>query len=201
MSLRSDVKFVATTIVEAIRQILGETCQILADYLLVQKERSVAVSQEEEAEVVEVSFTPRQRKHARVSHRRETISSEPPPEVSEPEVKPRPRDRSLYKPKDHGGYKIAAIGVLQTLLSSNMKLSAPAIHKNYKISSDSTIRTACKTMVEDKILATEFSSEVRSDVYWILDLEAAEKHLAELRATAPVLPQSDESGESQASLD
>lgn len=183
MSLRSDVTFVATTIIAAIRQILGETCQILADYLL---------------QVDEVSNPPRG--NDRVVERQEASSSEPPLEVLP--VKPqKPRDRSLYKPKEHGGYKIAAIGVLQSLLNSTSKLSAPAIHKNYKISSDSTIRTACKTMVADGILATEFSSEARSDVYWILDLEAAEKHLAELKAMAPILPQSDESGEPQPSLD
>jgi hypothetical protein len=190
-------------IARAIRQILGETCQVLADYLLrVQKEPSGAIPQEEEeAEVVEVSFTPRQRKHARVNHHRETISSEPLPEVSEPEVRSRPRDRSSYKPKDHGSYKIAAIGVLQNLFDSDQKLSAPAIQKRYKNSSDSTIRTACKTMVEDGILATEFSSEARSDVYWILNVDAAQKHLEELKATAPQLPQSDEVVEPQASLD
>lgn len=192
MSLRSDVKFVTTVIARAIRQILGETCQVLADYLLrVQKEPSVETPQAE--------VTPRQRKHVRVVQPQEELSSEPPATLVE--VRSRPRDRSSYKPKDHGSYKIAAIGVLQNLFDSDQKLSAPAIQKRYKNSSDSAIRTACKTMVEDGILATEFSSEARSDVYWILNVDAAQKHLEELKATAPQLPQSDEVVEPQASLD
>lgn len=185
MSLRSDVRFVATVIVGAIRQILGETCQALADYLLQAKLDTPVEAPRE------VTTRP---KHVRVVHRRETISPEPPPEVPEPDVKPkRPRDRSLYNPKDHGPYKIASIGILTVLFEElSPKMSVPALAKILITSTDSSIRTACKTMVKDGILSVEYDSGVRSDVYWIRDSSLARSHLTELKESAPMLPQTSE---------
>jgi hypothetical protein len=193
MSLRSDVWFVTSLIGSAIRQILGETFRHLADYLL-REDQSATTATEVN---VEVPKTPPRTRH-KATTQREVISQEPPPDV---EVKPaKPRDRSKYRPKEHGQYKVAAVGILRTLLSNDVRLSAPELHKINKNSTDSTIRTACKTMVSDGLLATELDTKKNSDVYWVLNREAAQLHLTELEAVAPVLPTSEESGEPQPSL-
>jgi len=193
MSLRSDVWFVTSLIGSAIRQILGETFRTLADYLL--KEHQVVPP----PEPIKVEATPvRQRRTTKTAPQREVISQEPPPEVVVKATKP--RDRSKYNPKDHGPYKIAAIGILKTLLENEVRLSVPNLAKIHTTSTDSSIRTACKTMVRDLILATEYDDEVKSDVYWVDDPKAARDHLAELEAVAPALPPSNEPGEPEASL-
>lgn len=191
MSLRSDVTFVTTLIVGAIRQILGETFRTLADYLL----RDKVPPPPETIKVEPTPVHPRQK----ATPQRVVINCAPPPEVLVKASKP--RDRSKYNPKEHGQYKIAAIGILKTLLENGSRLSAPALAKIHTNSTDSTIRTACKTMVKDGILTTEYDENSKSDVYWVVDLNAARVHLAELEASAPVLPPSDESREPQASLD
>lgn len=192
MSLRSDVTFVTTLILGAIRQILGETLRTMADYLL----KNPQVVPPPEPPKVEVAPVHQRRTH-KATPQREPISQESPPEVLTKPTKP--RDRSKYNPKDHGPYKIAAIGILQ-ILSVSGRLSVPALAKGLPNSTDSSIRTACKTMVKDGILATEFSSDARSNVYWIADREATRIHLAELEESAPLLPTSNESGEPETSL-
>lgn len=194
MSLRNDVTYVTTLILGAIRQILGETLRTVADYLL--KESSTVVPPPETPKV-EVSPA-RQRRSSKAAPHREPISQDPPPEVA---VKPpKPRDRSNYNPKEHGPYKIAAIGILGTLLENESRLAVPALARILTSSTDSSIRTACKTMVKDGLLATAYDEVVRSAVYWVEDQSAARSHLAELEASAPTLPQSNESGESETSL-
>ena len=199
MSLRSDVWFVTTLIGKSLRQILGETLRTLADYLL--HEEKVVTTPEPIKVQKETSptpiRTPRPKGPYKPRARLEVIGNDPPPEVSEgPEKPARVRDRSGYNPKDHNGYKIAAVGVLRTLLDNDTKFSAPALHKVHQNISDSTIRTACKTMVDDGLLATELDKGINSAVYWILDREGAHKHLMELEAVAPKLPTSNEAGES-----
>lgn len=193
MSLRSDVTFVTTLILGAIRQVLGETFRTLADYLL-KKSTVVPPSEPPQVEVAPV----RQRRTQKAAPHREPISQDPPPEVVVKATKP--RDRSRYNPKDHGPYKIAAIGILKILLGSETRLSVPALARVHTTSTDSSIRTACKAMVKDGILATEYDSNVKSDVYWVDDEKAATAHLAELEAVAPSLPPSNEPGESETSL-
>lgn len=191
MSLRNDVWFVTSLIGSAIRQILGETFRTLADYLL-REFKEVPPPEPPKGEIAPVR---QKRSH---KSKREAIDQEPPPEVV---VKaPKPRDRSKYNPKDHGPYKISAIGILKTLLGRESGLSVPALAKIHTTSTDSSIRTACKTMVEDGILATEYSGKVNSNIYWIKDQNAAQTHLAELEASAPTLPTSEESREPEASL-
>jgi hypothetical protein len=193
MSLRSDVWFVTTLIGSAIRQILGETFRQLADYLLHEDQSDTPTTEVK----VDLPKTPPRTRH-KAAPQREVISQEPPPDV---DFKPaKPRDRSKYKPKEHGQYKVAAIGILRTLLSNDVRLSAPELHKIDNNSTDSTIRTACKTMVSDGLLATELDTKKNSDVYWVFNREAAQLHLTELEAVAPVLPTLEESGESETGL-
>jgi hypothetical protein len=199
MSLRSDLWFVTSLIGSTIRQILGESFRTLADYLLrgepETEPKPISVQVQTPLTPVQ-SSVPYRTRSSKAHTRLEVTSKDLPPEVpNEPEKPVKVRDRSVYKPKDHNGYKIAAIGVLQTLLSNDASLSrmsAPALHKIHPNSTDSTIRIACKTMVKDGILATEYSDDVRSDVYWVLNREAAQNHLAELEVVAPQLPISDE---------
>lgn len=199
MSLKSDISFIARTLGGAIRQILGETFRILADTLLYRKQEPPAPP---DPPVRVETPAVHSRKAVRASSR-QIFSHNPPPEVEQPEKPVKIRDRSSYNPKNHNGYKIAAIGTLRTLLSNDVRLSrlsAPALHKINQDSTDSTIRTACKTMVKDGILATEYDNDVRSDVYWILNRELAVGHLTELESVTPKLPTSEEGGESESSL-
>ena len=193
MSLKSDVWFMTSLIGKLLRQILGETLRTLADYLL---------REEPIPEPVKAQPAPNRKKGSPKSRARlEVINNDPPPEViGEPEKPAKVRDRSNYNPKDHNGYKIAAIGVLRILLNNGTKFSAPALHKIHQNISDSTIRSACKIMVEDGLLDTELDKGINSAVYWILNHEAAHKHLMELEAVAPSLPTSNEPGEPEASL-
>jgi hypothetical protein len=64
--------------------------------------------------------------------------------------------------------------------------------KNTKTeSTETTIRTACKTLVEDGIFDRVLDEHVNSVVYWVRDLDAARKLLAELEANPPYLPTED----------
>ena len=202
MSLRNDVKFVTSLIGRALRQILGETFRNLADYLL-HEGNSIEVQPEVSKVKVApapVQTTPRKKNSPKSQSRIEVTPIETNPESSPggdlSETLVKVRDRSTYNPKDHNGYKIAAIGILRTLLNTGSRFSAPALHKIHQNVSDSTIRTACKTMVTDGLLATELDKGLNSAVYWILDHEAARLHLMDLEATTPALPVSNERGES-----
>lgn len=204
MSLRSDVWFVTTLIGSTIRQILGEAFRHLADYLLHEDPKTESEPIKDQVQPaptpVQRPSTPRM-KVPKARTRLEVIHNDPLPEVSEEPEKPaRVRDRSTYNPKEHNGYKIAAGCVLRTLIANEARMSAPALHKIHPNSTDSTIRTACKTMAKDGILATEYDGSVRSDVYWVFNREMAREHLAELEASAPSLPTSNEPGESETSL-
>jgi hypothetical protein len=201
MSLRNDIWFVTRVFGKALRQILGETLRTLADYLLHEEEiiptpEPINIQPEPSTPV----RTPAPRTKVKSRARTEVISNSPPEVIPDLEKPAKTRDRSRYNPKDHNGYKIAAIAVLKTLLCTEDRLSVPALHKLYRDITDSTIRTACKTMVEDGILTTELDSKVNASVFWILNHDAARKHLAELEAVAPVLPTSNELGESETSL-
>lgn len=205
MSLRSDVMFVTSLIGKALRQILGETFRNLADYLLREGQEPETQPEAPKVEVAPapVQSTPSRKKSTPKSKSRIEAAPVETPTIEEAPEKPvKVRDRSTYNPKEHNGYKIAALGVLRVLLSLDpgSKRSAPDFHKLDPISTDSTIRTACKTMVKDGILDTEYDNLARSNVYWVYNLDAAERHLAELEATAPELPTSDEPGEPQTSL-
>jgi hypothetical protein len=182
MSLRNDIKYVLTTLGEAFRQILGTTFRTLADYLLQDSKDGPRAPEEPKPPT--------------------SVASQDLPEV-ELEAKPsKPRDRSKYNPKEHGQYKIAAIGVLKTLLSMppGFRASAPALAKMLPNSTDSTIRTACKTMVTDGLFETTFDDSIRSCVYWVYNVKAATLYLSELESTTPALPVSDEARESETSL-
>jgi hypothetical protein len=198
MSLRSDISFIARTLGEAIRQILGETFRVLADTLL-QKQEPVVDPQAPPIAPIRVE-TP----HTRTRKAIRAVASNPEPlPDSDPIEKPiRIRDRSMYVPKDHGSFKISAIAILKVFLQGEgQRLSVPELHKILEeTSSESTIRTSCKTMVEDHILGTIREEGARSAMYWVIDEKAARQYLAQLEAVAPKLPTSDESGEPQASL-
>jgi hypothetical protein len=195
MSLRSDARFVATVIVGAIRQILGETFRTLAEYLL--KETQDNEPTEVHVEVPQAS----QRSRSKTPTQREPISREPTPDMEPKPVKP--RDRTKYNPKEHGQFKVAAVNVLELLLKEqyNYRTSVPALAKILvDTCSDSTIRSACNTMVKDDILDVVFDAEAKSKVYWVKDFESAREYLASIRTVAPILPTLEESGEPQPSL-
>jgi len=197
MSLRSDISFIARTLGGAIRQILGEAFRIVADTLLYRKQEPTEAPP---APPVRVEAPVARSRRSVTVARRQVISHEPPPEVTKPQ---KVRDRSNYNPRDHGQFKVAAIGILQTLMDGgNVPMSVPALDKVLPNSTDSMIRTACKTMVEDKVLAGKFEDSVRSVVYWVEDnLELVTSYLTQLRENAPELPTSNEGGEPQPSLD
>lgn len=201
MSLRNDIKFVAMTLGGAIRQILGEAFRQLADYLLGKEEPHP--SEVQEATPVKVE-TPSVRTRRSVNtSRKQVISRHPPPDVVQPDKPIKVRDRSGYLAKEHGSYKIAAIAILKVFLNqeAGKRLSVPELYKLLNnTSTDSTIRTACKTMVEDQIFDTVHEDGARSAVYWVKDIDAASNHLANLEAVAPKLPVSNEGGEPETSL-
>jgi hypothetical protein len=192
MSLKSDVKFVVSLIGGAIRQSLGDIFRQLADYFQSLPEDPPVPPKEEPLPV-------RPRTPARA--RRQAISRKPPPEVlgSIQDVvtkQAKVRDRSGYNPKDHNQFKVAALGILRVLLSEpNRRSSAPALAKELKgtktESTETTIRTACKTLVEDGIFDRVLDNQVNSVVYWVRDSAAARKLLDELEANPPYLPTED----------
>ena len=192
MSLRNDIKFVVSLIGGAIRQSLGDIFRQLADYFQNPPEDTPIPPREAAPPV-------RQRQPTKV--RRQTISRQPPPDVlgltqdvvSKP---PKVRDRSGYNPKDHNQFKVAALGILRILLSEpNRRSSAPALAKELRgtktESTESTIRTACKTLVEDGVFDKVLDGQLNSVVYWIRDSEAARQLLDKLEANPPYLPTED----------
>jgi len=195
MSLRSNVKFVVSLIGGAIRQSLGDIFRQLADYFQSLPEDPPVPPKEEQPPV-------RLRPPAKI--RRQAISRKPPPEVLglandvvEGVKPPKIRDRSGYNPKDHNQFKVAALGILRALLSdeSNRPASAPALTRELKNtkteSTETTIRTACKTLVDDGIFDRVLDEQINSVVYWVKDFDAAHKLLAELEANPPYLPTED----------
>lgn len=204
-SLRSDVRFIAKTLGRAIRQILGETFRQLSDYLLYRKQEPVeatpAPSPVATPAPVRVKAKASSKSHLKVSQK-QPARIDPPSEVDEPEKPPKVRNRSGYLAKEHGSYKVAAIGILRVFLQeAGQRLSVPELHKLLnKTSTDSTIRTACKTMVEDQIFDTVHEDGARSAVYWVKNVDAACNHLTYLESVTPTLPTSEESGEPETSL-
>ena len=205
-SLRSDVRFIAKTLGKAIRQILGETFRIIADTLLYRKQEPIEAppSPAPVAPPVNVEKSTTSSRKSKAPQR-QTLSHEPPPVLVElPEKPPKVRNRSGYLAKEHGSYKVAAIGILRVFLhdqEANHRLSVPELHKLLnKTSTDSTIRTACKTMVEDQIFDTVHEEGARSAVYWVKNVDAACNHLTYLESVTPILPTSEESGEPETSL-
>jgi hypothetical protein len=186
MSLRNDIKFVVSLICQS----LGDIFRQLADYF----------SLPEDAPTPPREAPPPVRPRPSIRIRKQSISRKPPPEVlgSDSDVvmgvrPPKVRDRSRYNAKEHGQYKISALGILKVLLADeSRRASAPEIAKelmNTKLeSTESTIRSACKIMVSDGIL--DGVQDLKYFVYWIKDSAAARQYLAELEANAPTLPES-----------
>jgi len=204
-SLRSDIRFIAKTLGGAIRQILGETFRIIADTLLYRKQVPMEAPPAPVSPPVKKVETSTTRPRKSKATPRQAVSHEPPPEVVElPEKPPKVRNRSGYLAKEHGSYKIAATGILKVLIfgqDQGQRLSVPELHKLLnKTSTDSTIRTACKTMVEDQIFDTVHEEGARAAVYWIKDEVAARNHLVYLESVTPKLPTSEEGGEPEPSL-
>lgn len=186
MSLRSDIKFVVRLICHSI----GDLFLQLADYFQNPPESSPVPPREEPPPVLQNPPT-------RV--RRQTISRRPPSEVissiADIEVRPpKVRDRSGYNPKDHNQFKVAAIGILRTLLDDGLTrpASAPALTKGLEgsrnESTESTIRSTCKILVKDEVLQSTYEDSCHSHIYWVSNKENARKYLAELEANAPYLP-------------
>jgi hypothetical protein len=209
-SLRSDISFIARTLGSAIRRILGETFRIIADTLLYQKQEPMEAPPAPVATPTQaptqafVRVKPKRNSIKSVKAAQKVTSIDPPPEVDEPVKPPKVRNRSGYLAKEHGAYKIAAIAILKVFLynqEAGPRLSVPELYKILdNTSTDSTIRTACKTMVEDQIFDTIHEDGARSAVYWVKDEVAARNHLAYLESVTPKLPTSEEGGEPEASL-
>jgi hypothetical protein len=207
-SLRSDISFIARTLGSAIRRILGETFRIIADTLLYQKQEPMEAPPAPVATPAPtpapVRVKPKGHSIKSVKASPKVTSIDPPLEVDEPVKPPKVRNRSGYLAKEHGAYKIAAIAILKVFLYNQEvgpRLSVPELYKILdNTSTDSTIRTACKTMVEDQIFDTIHEDGARSAVYWVKDEVAARDHLAYLESVTPKLPTSEEGGEPEASL-
>lgn len=163
MGLLSDLSFIVAEIRVVIRHAIGNCCRIIGDYLL------------------------------RDLNPQADPQPDPPRDTPEQEPENKPPDLSKYAHKGHSAFQVAARGILHLLLTApvvDIRMTVRSIEESlagtsYK-STQSTIRAACKTMVEDGILNTLF--EDKSYSFGIEDKDLAEKTMEGLSTDEPELP-------------
>lgn len=120
----------------------------------------------------------------------EQQNSKQPRPTTEPHNKPPKRDRSKYDPTKHNTYYVAAYAILREMLKDTNKGHTVKDFEPSVGCSPSSIRSACKKMVDLRILR----GEGYPAIYYVIDPDYALEKYAEYQKKAhAVLPSITES--------